>query len=130
MVNDPVGFPGGTGGKEPSCQCRRHKRHEFDPRVRKIPWRTARELTPVFLPEESPGQRSLAGYSPWGHTGSDTTEVTSHACMYERPCIRAFTLPSQAFLPRTCLAPRKRCFLSTSRPLGIWTSWFYKGRAL
>ena len=77
MVNDPVGFPGGTGGKEPSCQCRRHKRHEFDPRVRKIPWRTARELTPVFfLPEESHGQRSLAGYSPWGHTESDTTEVT------------------------------------------------------
>ena len=25
------------------------------------------ETTPVFLPEESHGQRSLAGYSPWGH---------------------------------------------------------------
>ena len=27
-------FPGGAGGKEPACQCRRHKRHGFDPRVR------------------------------------------------------------------------------------------------
>ena len=30
----------------------------------------------VFLPEGSHGQRSLAGYSPWGHTESDTAEVT------------------------------------------------------
>ena len=29
---------------------------------------------PVFLPEESHGQRSLAGYSPWGREESDTTE--------------------------------------------------------
>ena len=29
---------------------------------------------------ENPGQRSLAGYSPWGHTESDTTEATEHAC--------------------------------------------------
>ena len=35
---------------------------------------------PVFLPRESHGQRSLAGYSPWSHKESDTTEVT--ACMH------------------------------------------------
>ena len=35
--------------------------------VRKIPWRTAWQPTPVFLPGESHGQRSLEGYSPWGH---------------------------------------------------------------
>ena len=34
-----VGFPGGSSGKEPTCQCRRLKRHGFDPWVRKIPWR-------------------------------------------------------------------------------------------
>ena len=33
------GFPGGPGSKEPVCQCRRHKRHQFNPWVRKIPWR-------------------------------------------------------------------------------------------
>ena len=32
--------------------------------------------TPVFLPGESQGQRSLAGYSPWGHKELDTTEAT------------------------------------------------------
>ena len=34
--------------------------------------------TPVFLPGESHGQRSLAGYSAWGRKESDTTEVTQH----------------------------------------------------
>ena len=33
------GFPGGTSGKEPTCQCRRHKRWGFNPWVGKIPWR-------------------------------------------------------------------------------------------
>ena len=56
-------FPGGANGKEP-CQCRRHKGHEFNPWVGKIPRRRAWQPTPVFLPGESHGQRSLAGYSP------------------------------------------------------------------
>ena len=37
--------------------------------------------TPVFSPGESHGQRSLAGYTPWGSTESDTSKVTEHACM-------------------------------------------------
>ena len=45
----------------------------------KIPWRRAWQPTPVFLPGESHGQRSLAGYSPWSHTESDTTEATPHS---------------------------------------------------
>ena len=58
------GFPGGASGKEPACQCRRDKRLRFDPRVGKIPWRMAWQPTPVFLPGESHGLRSMAGYSP------------------------------------------------------------------
>ena len=46
----------------------------FDPWVVKIPWRRAWQPTPVFLPRESHGQRSLAGYSLWGCKESDTTE--------------------------------------------------------
>ena len=61
-----MGFPGGTSGKEPVCQCRRQKRCGFNPRVRKIAWRRTRQPTPVFLPGESHGQRSLVEYSPWG----------------------------------------------------------------
>ena len=43
----------------------RHKRCRFNPWVGKIPWRRAWQPTPVFLPGESHGQRSLARYSPW-----------------------------------------------------------------
>ena len=57
-------FSGRTGGKEPTCQCRRHESRGFDPWVRKIPWRKAWKVTPVFLPRESHGKRSLAGYNP------------------------------------------------------------------
>ena len=39
-----------------------------------MPWRRKWQPTPVFLPGESHGRRRLVGYSPWGHTGSDTTE--------------------------------------------------------
>ena len=70
----PLGFPGGARGKEPPSQRRRHKRHGFDPWVRRIPWKRAWQNTPVFLPGESPGQRGLAGCGPWGHTELDMTE--------------------------------------------------------
>ena len=54
-----MGFPGGASGKEPACQCRRHKRRGFNPWVRKIPWRRKWQSTPVFLPGKSHGQRNL-----------------------------------------------------------------------
>ena len=40
------------------------QKHRFNPWVRKIPWRTW-QPTPILLPGESHGKRSLAGYSPW-----------------------------------------------------------------
>ena len=46
----------------------------FDPWVGKIPWRSAWQPTPVFLPGEAHGQRSLVCYSPWGRRESDTTD--------------------------------------------------------
>ena len=52
----------------------RHRRCRFSPWVGKIPWRREWQPTPVLLPGESYGQRSLAGYSPWGCKQSDTTE--------------------------------------------------------
>ena len=55
------------GGRESACQCRRLR---FDPWVGKILWGRAWQPTPVFLPGESHGHRSLAGYSPWGHKKS------------------------------------------------------------
>ena len=45
-----------------------------------MPFRRAWQPTPVFLPGESHGQRSLAGYNLYCRKESDKTEATSHAC--------------------------------------------------
>ena len=66
-----MGFSGGSDGKESTCKPRRPG---YNPWVRKNPWRRKRQLTPVFLPGESHGQRSLVDYSPWGHKKLDVTE--------------------------------------------------------
>ena len=66
------GIPRWLQDKQSTCQCRRPR---FDPCVRKIPWRRKWQPTPVFLPGKSHGQRSLTGYSPWGHKVSDTSEL-------------------------------------------------------
>ena len=65
------GFPGGSADKESTWQCRRRRSHSW---VRKIPWRRKWQPTPVFLPQESHGQMSLVGESPWGCKESDMTE--------------------------------------------------------
>ena len=60
-------------------QCRRPG---FDPRVGRIPWRRKWQPTPVFLPGESYGRRSLVGYSPRGSKESDTTEQLHFHFLY------------------------------------------------
>ena len=74
------GFTGGASGKEPTCQGRRHRRHQFDPWLGEIPWRREWQPTPIFLSGESHGQRSLASHSPECRKESDMTEATQHAC--------------------------------------------------
>ena len=64
----PGAFPGGSDDKESACNTGGPR---FDARIGKIPWR---KDTPVFLPGKSHGQRSLAGYSPWGCRELDTTK--------------------------------------------------------
>ena len=73
-----LGFPGGASDRRPACQCRRHKRHGFNPWLRKIPWRRSWQPTPVFFPGEFQGQRSLESYSPWDHKEWDMTEQLTH----------------------------------------------------
>ena len=59
------GFPDGSDGYESACNAEN---------LGSIPWRKDWLPTPVFLPGEFHGQRSLVGCSPWGHKESDTTE--------------------------------------------------------
>ena len=73
-------YLGLQSGIESACQRRRCKRCGFNRWVRRTPWSRKWQPTPVFLPGESRGQRSLAGYSSLGHKESDTTEwAGSHA---------------------------------------------------
>ena len=74
-----VWFSRWLSGKEAICHHRRHRRHGFNPWVRKIPWSRKWQPTPVFLPGKFHGQRSLVDCSPWGHKESDVAEHT-RAC--------------------------------------------------
>ena len=67
------GFPGGSVVKNLLANSG-DIGDRFNPWVRKIPWRREWQPTPVFLPGESHGQRSLVGYSPRGHRESDMTQ--------------------------------------------------------
>ena len=66
-----LAFPGGSGSKSICLQCGRPR---FNPWVGKIPWRRKWQPTPVLLPGESHGWKSLVGYNPWGRKESDMTE--------------------------------------------------------
>ena len=71
-----MGFLGNTSGQESTCHL---KRHCFDLWAGKIPWRRKWQPTPVFLPRKFHGQRSLAGYNPWGHrVGHDWVTERTH----------------------------------------------------
>ena len=92
-----VGFPGGASGKEPVCQCRRHKRLGFEPHVGNIPWRRAWRLPPVFLPGEYHGQRSLGlhrvrcDWSDLAHVHRLIKKLLSWVLLLS--CVRFFATP-------------------------------------
>ena len=73
----------------------------FDPWVGKIPWRRAGSTTLVFLPGESHGQRSRAGYSPWGCTW----DATEHPRRSLQANVVPLSAPSHRIKPRCSQAP-------------------------
>ena len=70
-------FPSGSDSKESACNA---GDLGSIPGLEGSPGKGTGILTPVFLPGESHGQRSLAGYGPRGGTESDMTEATQHGC--------------------------------------------------
>ena len=133
-------------GKESACWYKRLWRGRFNPWVRKIPWRRTWQLNPVFLPGESQGERSLAGYTVHGvgSKESDTTECltnihctvwwTRHAALH----IHAKTKAIFTILPRfhrqfggtyllliTKRIPKIR--LGASHTILYWLKWACKG---
>ena len=72
-----MGFPGGTSGKEPTCQTGDIKDPLIPGSERSLGRRHGNPLQYSFW-ENPHGQRSLVGYSSRGHKESDTTEVTEN----------------------------------------------------
>ena len=81
-----IEIPRWLSGKESACQCRRVRRHRFDPWVGKIPWRRKWLPSPVLLPRKSHEQRHLVGYSLWGFKEPDMTEHV-HTHTHTQWCI-------------------------------------------
>ena len=101
-----TGFPQGLRWQGIFLQCRRL---QFDPWDRKMLWRRAWQPTPVFLPGESQGQRSPAGYGPQGRIGSDVQLTLSLACENRphQPHLEPRPFSSQeAAPPRALTCPR------------------------
>ena len=87
------GFPGGSGSKGSTCQCRRCG---FDLWVETIPWRRKWQATAVFFSREFHGWRSLVGYAPLGHKELDMTEwLSTHAPTQDGLCTKAWGLCEQ-----------------------------------
>ena len=72
QVKFMLGLPRWLSGKEPTCQCRRHRRHRSDPRVRKIPWSRKWQPALVAPPGKSQGQGSC--HKEWEATEHSTKE--------------------------------------------------------
>ena len=70
------GFPGDPAGKESACSEGDAADLGSIPGSGRCPWGRPWQPTSLFVPGEFYGQRSLVGYSPWGHKESDATEVT------------------------------------------------------
>ena len=96
-------LPWGLSGKESACQARDTS---LIPGLERSPGRRKWQPTPVFLPWKSHGQRSLAGYSPWGckRVGHDlTNSTTTTTRIYISVCIYlGMTVPE---IKKRLLAP-------------------------
>ena len=78
---NPFSFPGGASGKESACQCRRCKRHGFNPWIGMIPW--SRKWQPA--PVKFYGLRSRAGSSSWGCRVGKTEWLSTHKLIHSSP---------------------------------------------
>ena len=92
--------------KESACRCRSHRKPRFNPWVGKIPWRRKCQPNLVYLPGKSYGQRSLAGYSAWGHKESDGTEWLNNKLLNKlSPLVFGSSSPVYSSAPADRLLP-------------------------
>ena len=98
-------------------------------------WRRKWQLTPVFLPGESQGQRSLVGCHLWGRTESDTIEATQQQqqCLYGNTKILSFSYSPFPFGNHKCFQSLWVCFFlmkSNSKTSIIWYHLYAKSKKM
>ena len=104
LIPDPwlERIPGGASGKKnPLAKAGDIKDTGLIPRSGRSPGEGQQKPIPVFLPGESHWQRSLVGYSPWGHEELDTTEVTQQPWLEEVGGLRIILLLKMYWAPTT-----------------------------
>ena len=110
------GFSDGSTGKEPICQCRRHKRCGFDSWIREILWRRKWQPTPVFWPDNAMGRGA------W--------RVTAHGVAKGRVWLKLLSTPAEVPLLH-CGLQRQRRTVKTAADTGqAMVSWILQERAL
>ena len=88
------GIPKWLSGKEYVCQCRRQKKHGFNPWIGNVPWRRVCPPTAVFLPGKFCAQKSLVGYSH----GATKTRTWLSACVRAHTHTHTHTLSIMSLL--------------------------------
>ena len=112
-------------------QCRRPG---FLPWVRKIPWIRIWQSTPALLPGKPHGERSLAGYSPWGHKQLDMTEWLTLSLHFQHsqtpflhfnnfPC---YEIPRRSQKDAVPSFPVKACDPGPIAQTWPWWPWFQR----
>ena len=106
-------FPGSSNGKNlPAMQ-----RPRFNPWVGNVPWRREWQPTPVFLPAEFHGQRSLAGYSPWvAESQTRLSDTHTHTHTHTHTFISVYLF--RKVLCKSCVSQKTKCKLGSDEPGG------------
>ena len=113
-------YPCGASGKEPTCQCRRPKRHRFDPCVEKVPWIRKRKPTPILawrIPwAEEPGGLQSIWLQSVRHNWSNLTCMHANIVTLKLHIYNFSKVPWGCF----CWGPLSDPTLPCSR-LGEWS---------
>ena len=110
-----------NSGKEYTCLCRRCRQCRFGPWEGKIPWMRKWQPTPVLFPGKSHGQRSLTGYSPWGHRESDTTEQLNTQITWKFSLKLTVAMEAKVKIAQSVMSN----FL---QPYGLYSPWNSQGQ--
>ena len=97
-----TGFPGGSVVKNLPSNVRDIGDASLIFGLGRSPWRRKWQPTPVFLPVKSQGQRSLVGYSPWGHKESNTIEQLNNNTLAHHGKAAAAAAKSLQSCPTLC----------------------------